>query len=147
MLKHLYPAADVPVFQLSIDITRDAAHHLAVGRAIAALRGEGVMVIGSGNVVHNLRDTVRGEPPSARGQRDWADDFDQRVKAALDTGDTPALLAYQKLGPHGLRAVPFPDHYFPMLYALGAAQSGERPRHVFEGFQAGTLSMRCLQWG
>lgn len=147
VLKHLYPAADVPVFQLSIDITREAAHHLAVGRAIAALRGEGVMVIGSGNVVHNLGDTVRGEPPSLRGQRDWADDFDQRVKAALDAGDTPALLAYQKLGPHGPRAVPYPDHYFPLLYALGSAQAGERPRHVFEGFQAGTLSMRCLQWG
>ena len=147
VLKHLYPAADVPVFQLSIDITRPAAHHLAVGKAIAALRAEGVLVIGSGNIVHNLGDTVRGAAPSARGLRDWADDFDQRVKAALDAGDTAALLAYERLGPHGLRAVPFPDHYHPLLYALGTAQAGERAQQVFEGFQSGTLSMRCVQWG
>ena len=68
-------------------------------------------------------------------------------QAALDAGDTAALLAYEHLGPHGLRAVPFPDHYFPLLYALGTAQEGERAQHVFEGFQSGTLSMRCVQWG
>ncbi|MEO8298826.1 MAG: 4,5-DOPA dioxygenase extradiol [Burkholderiales bacterium] len=147
VLRHLYPAANVPVFQLSIDITQPGAYHHALGRSLAALRDDGVLILGSGNVVHNLDATMRGQPDSARGLAPWADDFDTRIKQALDAGDTAALLAYERLGPGAAMAVPFPDHYFPMLYALGAAQSGERARHVFEGFQAGTLSMRCLQWG
>jgi 4,5-DOPA dioxygenase extradiol len=147
VLTHLYPAADVPVFQLSIDITRPGAHHLGVGRALAALRDEGVLILGSGNLVHNLRDTMQGAPASPRGLRPWADEFDQRCKQAIDAGDSRALSAYERLSADAQHAVPFPDHYFPLLYAMGAAQAGETPRHVFEGFQAGTLSMRCVQWG
>jgi len=147
VLKFLYPAADVPVFQLSIDINRPPAYHLAIGRAVAGLRDESVMVIGSGNVVHNLRATMRGVPDSPNGLTPWAEAFDQRAKQALDAGDSAALLAYERLSPGAETAVPFPDHYYPMLYALGAAQQGERVRHRFEGFQAGTLSMRCVQWG
>lgn len=93
------------------------------------------------------RPAARGPRPAACGLRDWADDFDQRAKAALDAGDTAALLAYQRLCPHGPRAVPLPDHDFPMLVALGAAQAGERAQQVFEGFQSGTISLRCVQWG
>ncbi|MEX8494088.1 MAG: 4,5-DOPA dioxygenase extradiol, partial [Sphaerotilus sp.] len=76
----------------------------------------------------------------------WADDFDQRVKQAIDAGDTRALADHTQLTPEAQHAVPLPDHYFPLLYAAGAAQSSERPRHVFEGFQGGTISMRCVQW-
>jgi 4,5-DOPA dioxygenase extradiol len=147
VLRHLYPQARVPVFQVSINITRDSAYQLAVGRALAALRAEGVLIIGSGNVVHNLGDLVRSAADSGRGLRPWADDFDQQVKAALDARDTAALRDPELLGPHGLHAVPHPDHYFPLLTALGAAQAHERAQHVFEGFQAGTISMRCVQWG
>ncbi|MGY0196227.1 4,5-DOPA-extradiol-dioxygenase [Leptothrix sp. BB-4] len=147
VLKHLYPAADVPVFQLSIDITQAGPYQLAVGRRLAALRAEGVLIVGSGNIVHNLRAVMVDQTESPRGQTDWADGFDQSVRAALDAGDTTALSDYQRLGPQARAAVPFPDHYHPMLVALGAAQTGERVRHVFEGFQEGTLSMRCLQWG
>ena len=147
VLHHLYPAADVPVAQLSIDITRGAPFHLGLGRALAALRDEGVLIVGSGNVVHNLGETLPDAAASARGLTPWADDFDQRVRQALDAGDTAALLRYEALGPGAALAVPFQDHYLPLLYALGAAQADERPRHVFEGFQAGTLSMRCVQWG
>ena len=146
VLKHLYPAAQVPVFQLSIDITRRGEYHLGVGRALAALRDEGVLIIGSGNVVHNLGDTMRGQAASQRGLTPWADDFDQRAKQAIDAGDARALVAYERLTPEAAHAVPFPDHYFPLLVAMGAVQADERPRHVFEGFQAGTLSMRCVQW-
>jgi len=146
VLKYLYPAANVPVFQWSIDITRGAAYHHAVGRALAALRDDGVMILGSGNVVHNLGETMRGREASPRGMTRWADEFDQNAKQAIDAGDIRALMAYERLSADAERAVPFPDHYFPLLYALGAAQAGERPRHVFEGFQSGTLSMRCVQW-
>ena len=147
VLKYLYPAADVPVFQLSIDIDRPSAHHLAIGRALAALRDEGVLIVGSGNVVHNLRATMRGAPDSPAGLAPWAEAFDQRAKQAIDAGDTAALLAFERLSPGAEIAVPYPDHYFPMLYALGAAQQGERATHRYEGFQSGTLSMRCVQWG
>lgn len=147
VLKHLYPAADVPVFQLSIDITRDGAHHLALGRALAALRGEGVMIVGSGNVVHNLRILDESLGETTRASTGWAQTFDDAVKEAMDAGDTKALAEWEFLTEGARTAVPFPDHYFPMLYAAGAAQSGEKPRHVFEGFHEGTLSMRCVQWG
>jgi 4,5-DOPA dioxygenase extradiol len=147
VLKHLYPAADVPVFQLSIDITRDGAFHLALGRALAALRGEGVMIVGSGNVVHNLRVLDRGAGETVRASKPWAQGFDDAVKQAMDAGDNKALAEWELLTEGASTAVPFPDHYFPMLYAAGAAQSGEKPRHVFEGFHEGTLSMRCVQWG
>jgi 4,5-DOPA dioxygenase extradiol len=147
VLKYLYPAADVPVFQLSIDINRPASQHLAIGRALAALRDDGVLIVGSGNVVHNLRATMRGVPDSVQGLAPWAEAFDQRAKQAIDAGDSRALLEYERLSAGAEMAVPFPDHYYPLLYALGAAQSGERPRHRYEGFQAGTLSMRCVQWG
>ncbi|HEV7578732.1 MAG TPA: 4,5-DOPA dioxygenase extradiol [Caldimonas sp.] len=147
VLHRLYPAADVPVFQVSIDIAQPGAYHLAVGRALAALRDDGVLVLGSGNIVHNLGATERGAGESAHGATAWAEDFDQQAKRALDAGDRGALAAYQQLSPAAPLAVPSPDHYYPMLYALGAARPDEAVRHVFEGFQAGTLSMRCLQWG
>lgn len=147
VLKHLYPAADVPVFQLSIDITRDGPFHLAMGRALAALRAEGVMIVGSGNVVHNLRILDRGAGETERASAGWAQDFDVAAKAAMDAGDLNALAAWEFLSADASTAVPFPDHYFPLLYAAGAAQAGEKPRHVFEGFHEGTLSMRCVQWG
>lgn len=147
VLRHMYPQADVPVFQLSIDITKAGAYHHAIGRALAGLRDEGVLIIGSGNIVHNLRATMRDAPDSPHGLTPWAEEFDVRAKAALDAGDATALMAYETLTPGAMIAVPFPDHYFPLLYALGAARPGEAPRHVYEGFQAGTLSMRCVQWG
>lgn len=147
VLARLYPAANVPVFQISIDIAQPASYHLAVGRAISGLRDDGVLVIGSGNIVHNLARTERGAGDTAEATTDWAGDFDARAKQALDRGDHAALLAYESLGPGARIAVPTPDHYFPLLYALGAARRDEAPRHRFEGFQAGTLSMRCLQWG
>jgi len=146
VLKHLYPKADVPVFQLSIDYDKPAAFHYAIGRDLAALRDRGVLVMGSGNVVHNLRATDRGTPDGLTASRPWAQSFDDAVKAALAGRDDQALVAYEKLE-GAATAVAMPDHYFPFLYALGAAGSGERPKTVYEGFQSGTLSMRCLQFG
>ena len=146
VLKHLYPKADIPVFQLSIDYDKPAAFHYAIGRDLAALRDKGVLVMGSGNVVHNLRATDRGTPDGLTASRPWAQSFDDAVKAALAGRDDRALIAYEKLE-GAATAVAMPDHYFPFLYALGAAGAGERPKTVYEGFQSGTLSMRCLQFG
>ena len=147
VLHHLYPAANVPAYQVSIDIAQPAPFHLAVGKALGALRDEGVLVLGSGNVVHNLSATVRGAADSAEAATSWAADFDAGAKRALEAGDAAALVAYEQLSPAARLAVPTPDHYFPLLYALGAARRDEGAKQVFEGFQAGTLSMRCVQWG
>lgn len=149
VLHHLYPAADVPVFQLSIDYDKPAAFHHAVGRELAALRDKGVLIVGSGNVVHNLRATDRVEGLSPTASRPWAQDFDDAVKRALATRDDFGLVNYTRLaGDAAATAVQTPDHYFPFLYALGASDSMREPAvSVFEGFQAGTLSMRCVEFG
>lgn len=149
VLHHLYPDADVPVFQLSIDYDRPSAFHHAVGRDLAALRSKGVLIIGSGNVVHNLRATDRIEGTQATASRPWAQAFDDAVKKALAVRDDMALVNYQRLGGDAwATAVQTPDHYFPLLYALGASDAlSEKALTVFEGFQAGTISMRCLQFG
>lgn len=149
VLHHLYPAADVPVFQLSIDYDRPAVFHHAVGRELAVLRDKGVLIVGSGNVVHNLRATDRVEGLSPTASRPWAQSFDDAVKRALDTRNDMGLVNYARLaGDAAATAVQTPDHYFPFLYALGASDSlNEKAASVFEGFQAGTLSMRCVQFG
>jgi len=147
VLHHMFPRADVPVFQLSIDYDKPGAYHLAVGRELAGLRDQGVLILGSGNIVHNLRATDRGTPDGISASRPWAAAFDAAVVKALAGRDDNALVNYAGLDTSAAQAVPTPDHYFPLLYVLGAAGASESARSVFEGFQAGTLSMRCLQFG
>lgn len=147
VLHHLYPHADVPVFQVSVDYAQTGAYHLALGQALSELRDQGVLILGSGNVVHNLRQIDPGAADGPRASRPWAQSFDDAVRAAVLAGDTRALGNYPSLDRGAALAVQTPDHYWPLLYALGAARSGEMPRFVFEGFQLGTLSMRCVRWG
>lgn len=151
VLHHLYPKADIPTFQLSIDYSAPGRFHHAIGRELAALRERGVLIVGSGNIVHNLRATVRGAAPGARGLTDWANRFDDAVKLALQDRsmrNETRLMNYETLSPEAAAmAVPTPDHYWPFLYALGASEPREKLTTTYEGFHSGTLSMRCLQWG
>lgn len=147
VLRHLFPKADIPVFQLSIDYQRGGLHHYAIGRELAALREQGVLIMGSGNIVHNLRVIDRAADDALVATQAWAQDFGSAVKIALEARDDQRLINYTRLGSSATLAVPTPDHYFPLLYALGAAGVDEQARSVFEGFQAGTLDMRCLQFG
>jgi 4,5-DOPA dioxygenase extradiol len=147
VLHHMYPKADIPVFQVSIDYAKDGAYHLAVGRALAALRDKGVLVLASGNVTHNLRALDFDAPVGQVASRPWTQSFDAAVKTALIANDAQALSNYMGLDSGAKMSVPAPDHYWPLLYALGAAQSAEPAKFVYEGFQVGTLSMRCVQWG
>ena len=125
VLKHLYPAADVPVFQLSIDITREGAFHVAMGRALSALRAEGVMVVGSGNVVHNLRILDRDAGETDRAQRHLGPGLRRGgVKAAMDAGDTNALSRWEGLSAGARTAVPFPRPLLP--HALRAGRGADR---------------------
>jgi 4,5-DOPA dioxygenase extradiol len=147
VLRHLYPDADVPVFQVSIDYGKSGAHHLAVGRDLAAFRDLGVLVVGSGNLVHNLRVTDSRAADSPQASFAWAQAFDDAARRALDARDAKGLANYAALDSAARVAVPTPDHYWPLLYALGASGDGERAQYVYEGFQAGSISMRCVQFG
>jgi 4,5-DOPA dioxygenase extradiol len=147
VLHHMYPQADVPVFQVSIDYAQRGQYHFGVGRELAALRARGVLIAGSGNVVHNLRATENSDATRPQASKPWAQAYDEAVKKALSARALEALMDYQGLDAAHAMAVPTPDHYWPLLYALGAAGFSERPTYTFEGFQNGTISMRCLQWG
>lgn len=142
LLVHLYPGADVPVVQLAIDATRQPAWHWDLASRLAPLRDSGVLILASGNVVHNLSRLDFG----AAAPQDWAVRFDAHVQAALDAGDRSALLGYEA-HPEGLAAVPTPDHYLPLLYAAALRSSADALTTVTDGFDAGSISMRGFRIG
>jgi len=142
VLRWMYPEADVPVLQLSIDRRLDVHGHLELGRSLAALRDQGVLVLGSGNVVHNLGDAFRRGPSWAGDTPDWATRFDDHVAEALMRRDTGALLAAWSGTPDGRRAHPSPDHWLPLIYAYAATDDDDIVRFPVEGFDWGSLSMR-----
>jgi 4,5-DOPA dioxygenase extradiol len=141
VLYRMYPEADVPVFQLAIDFPKPASHHYEIGKALAILRERGVLIIGSGNIVHNLRDIDWN--PDAKAF-DWAQDFDERVKSLVLNGEHEALCEYVSIGHSAARSVPTPDHYYPLLYVLGAGGKEARVSFPVEGITHGSISMRCL---
>jgi 4,5-DOPA dioxygenase extradiol len=145
VLKPMFPAADIPVLQLSLDYARPPAEHFALGRQLKALRERGVLVVGSGNIVHNLRATRRGA--SSMQAYDWAFAFDGKAKELLEKGALAELADFQKLGQLAQLAHPSHDHYLPLLHAAGAAEPGEKMRFFNERFQSASISMRSVVWG
>jgi 4,5-DOPA dioxygenase extradiol len=146
VLVHLRPAADVPVVQLSIDARLAPAEHLAIGRALAPLREEGVLVMGSGNVVHNLAHAFRSWRTGDERTPEWAHEFDRGIARALESRDEDHLVSV--LGTAAGRvAHPTPDHYLPLLYVAGASAVDEPVRFPIEGFDMASLSMRSVRFG
>jgi 4,5-DOPA dioxygenase extradiol len=143
VLRHTWPAAELPVVQLSIDGRLAPERHLALGRALAPLRDEGVLVFGSGNITHDLRDAFQRMRAGDETTPEWATRFDAEVARALEAGDGEALaqLATSELG---RRAHPTLDHYLPLLYVAGAAGPRDAVSFPIEGFSAGSLSMRAV---
>jgi len=141
VLRFMYPQADVPTLQLSLDVRRTPADHFAIARSLRPLRDEGVMIVGSGNIVHNLRV----ERPRGDAIYPWAQAFDDAVVDRLAAGDHAALLDWRRL-PGADEAVPESEHYLPLLYTLGAAHEDERPR-VFNRSIEGAVSMTCAAFG
>ena len=142
VLRHMYPKADVPAFQLSLDERRSFHEHFELGREIRALRERGVLILGSGNIVHNLR---RIDWNNAHGSYDWAVEFDAKVKAAVDSRDANALTAPQRWGETLLEtAHPTAEHYLPLLYSMGASDEGDAVSYPYEGFDFGSISMRAV---
>ena len=142
VLSKLYPAADVPVVQLSLDLTQPARVHYEIGAKLAPLRDEGVLILGSGNVVHNLLLRVRDQPVRYR----WAEHFNDHVRASVLARDDAALIDYQALGDDARLAVPTPDHYYPLLTVAGAAQA-DRPTIGIDGIEGGAVGMLSVLYG
>lgn len=145
VLRYLFPKADVPVLQLSIDTQRDPMGHFELGRALRPLREAGVLIIGSGNMTHNLHAVDFHNPNAAPPE--WAQDFDRWAAAALETGNDDSILKME--APPGLyaRNHPTSEHFIPLLYAMGARHTDEAARFPYVGFQFGCLSMRCVAFG
>ncbi len=143
-LRWMYPARDVPVAQLSVQGALDAAHHLQVGAALAPLRDEGVLVIGSGHVTHNLHDWMRhrDDPRPAA----YALQFAAWLGERLADDDRAALTAWRDEAPFAQRAHPTEEHFLPLFIALGAAGEGARATRVYEGVDAGVLSMDAYRF-
>jgi len=136
-LLYMYPDADIPVVQLSVQTALGASHHLALGRALAPLAREGVLVIGSGHMTHNLRE----RRPGAAKPLAYVREFQQWVDAAIRGHDLDALADYRARAPHAVRAHPTEEHFLPLFVALGAAGEGYRAERVYEGIESGVLAM------
>ena len=145
VLKHVYPAADIPVVQLSIDETKPAAFHFEIGKKLAPLRDEGILIAGSGNLVHNLHTYAWGRHP--REPYDWAVRFETAARDMIHAGDVQLLIDYETLGQDAALCIPTPEHYLPLLYVLGAGRQGERIRFPVEGVDGGSISMLAVQIG
>ncbi len=146
VLLHMFPKADIPVVQLSIDSRLAPKDHLALGRALAPLRYEGVLIMASGNIVHNLRDAFGQAYQGAYTTPAWATGFDADVARALEERDT-AFLVRALETEEGRLSHPTPDHYLPLLYAAGAAEGPGPVSFPITGFDMGSLSMRAVIFG
>lgn len=145
VLKPMFAAADVPVIQLSMDYQKPPADHFALGQQLKTLRNYGVLVVASGNIVHNLRALQMAAP--VQQSYDWARQFDDTIAGYLEQGDTQALQNFQSLGVIAKQSHPTFDHLLPLLYAAGAVDKDEKPIFFNTGFQAASISMRSVIWG
>ena len=145
VLCHVYPGADIPVIQLSIDETKPAAFHYDIGKKLSALRDEGVLIFGSGNLVHNLHTYAWGR--HVPEPYDWASRFESKVKDLIRANNCEPLANYETLGPDAELAVPTPEHYLPLLYVLGARRGEDAVTYPVEGVDGGSISMLALQLG
>lgn len=145
VLCHVFPKADIPVLQLSIDETQPAAFHYELGKRLASLRDEGVLVVGSGNLVHNLHAYSWGRRQVK--PFDWAVRFEERARELILAGDDESLVNYETLGRDARLSVPTPDHYLPLLYVLAVRRENDKVSFPVEGFDGGSVSMLSVKIG
>jgi len=145
ILCHVYPEANIPIVQLSIDETQPASFHYEIGQRLATLREEGILIVGSGNIVHNLHTYAWGrhtvEP------YDWTLRFERDVRDLLKAGDHKPLIQYESLGRAALLSIPTPDHYLPLLYTIGAKGNRDPVSFPVEGVDGGSISMLAVRVG
>jgi 4,5-DOPA dioxygenase extradiol len=145
VLCHVLPKADVPVIQLSIDDTQPAGFHYAIAKRLSSLRDEGVLIMGSGNLVHNLHAYAWGRQQVE--PLDWAVRFEERARELLLAGAHDPLIAYETLGRDATLSIPTPDHYLPLLYVIAQMREGEPISFPVQGFDGGSVSMLSVQIG
>jgi 4,5-DOPA dioxygenase extradiol len=144
VLRHMWPDADVPVYELSLDVTAPPQSHWDLGRRLSPLRDEGVLVVGSGNIVHSFAG-ISWEPGAPAHA--WAEEFDGYVATALANADADALVHYDAAGAAARLSVPTNDHYLPLLYPAAMRSSDDAVTFPYEGIDMASMSMRCVRFG
>ena len=145
VLRHMFPDADIPVVQLSINEKQPVEFHYDLGKKLSVLRQEGVLIMGSGNLVHNLRLYKWNETDAK--PYDWANFFEKYVRDMLEKGDHRSLIEYTQFGEYAKQAVPILDHYLPFIYVLGTHNEKDEIRFPVEGIDGGSVSMLAIQFG
>ncbi|MCB0630333.1 MAG: 4,5-DOPA dioxygenase extradiol [Saprospiraceae bacterium] len=145
VVRHMYPDADIPVLQLSIDYHRPPAYHYKLASELSALREKGVLIMGSGNMVHNLRRVDWQHMNTPNYGYDWAKEISEVFKDKIRKKDHDALINYQALGSAAQLAIPTPDHYYPLLYTLGLQDEKDEVEIFNDKYVAGSLTMTSLK--
>lgn len=145
VLVHILPDADVPVIQLSIDETELNSNHYELGRRLSALRQDGVLILGSGNLVHNLHTYAWGS--QSVEPFDWAQRFETEARRLLVAREHQPLIDYESMGPDAKLSIPTPEHYLPLLYVAAGCQGDEEVTFPVEGIDGGSVSMLAVQVG
>lgn len=147
IVRHMYPKANIPVLQLSIDYTKDPQYHYELAKELYGLRKKGVLIIGSGNMVHNLRMVAWDKINEPGYGYDWAIEMNQTFKQLITAGDDQSLIRYDQLGTAGRLAIPTPEHYLPLLYTLGLKGKKDEVSFFNDKAVAGSLTMTSVKWG
>jgi 4,5-DOPA dioxygenase extradiol len=147
VVKHMYPNADIPVLQLSIDYNKPPQYHFDLAKQLQTLRNKGVLIIGSGNMVHNLRMIAWDKLQEAEFGFDWALEMNAVFKEKIGNSDFQSLIDYQKLNAAAMLAIPSPDHYYPLLYAMALQDSKDSIQFFNDKAVGGSLTMTSVKWG
>lgn len=147
IVRHMFPEANVPVLQLSIDYYQSPEFHYKLGKELAELRNKGVLIIGSGNMVHNLRMVAWDKQDQAGYAYDWADYINAQFKEKILSGEHQQLINYHLMGDAALKAIPTPDHYYPLLYTLGLQNNKDSIEIFNDKLMVGSLSMTSVKIG
>jgi len=147
VVRRMYPKADIPVLQLSIDFSKPAEYHYNLAKELKSLRKKGVLILGSGNMIHNLRMVDWRNMDKDDYGYDWAIEMHQLFKDKIREGDHRAMVEYLKLSPAARLAVPTPDHYYPLMYILGLQEKNEEPQFFNDKLVAGSLNMTSVKFG
>ncbi|XWW48560.1 4,5-DOPA dioxygenase extradiol (plasmid) [Fibrella sp. USSR17] len=145
IVRHMYPKANIPVLQLSIDYTKGPQYHYDLARELSALRKKGVLIIGSGNMVHNLRMVAWDRLNDASFGYDWAVGINNTFKSLIESGDHKPLINYSRLGKEALLAIPTPEHYLPLMYTLGLHGPKDRVSFFNDKAVGGSLTMTSVK--
>lgn len=147
VVRGMYPDADIPVLQLSIDFGRPAGYHYELAKELTTLRQKGVLIIGSGNMVHNLRMVAWDKMNEPDYAFDWAIEMNETFKKLISDRNHKALANYEELGAAAKLAIPTPDHYYPLMYALGLQETGDDVSFFNDRYVAGSLTMTSVKFG